>query len=63
MVIFIAKRSDTILIYSSKLFNYLDHNFFEQNDVLEGVPANDETGVFYDFESEPHIVLFEQVKN
>lgn len=49
-------------MYSSKLFNYLDHNFVEQNDSLAGVAANDEVGVYYDFESEPRCISFEQAK-
>lgn len=51
-------RPENILTLSSKLFNYLDHNFIEQDDSLNNVTAQDTIGVFYDFKSEPKCISF-----
>jgi len=53
-----SERPDTIFTLSSKLFNYLDHNFIEQNNSLENVTPEDETGLYYDFKSEPDFISF-----
>ncbi|HEY9050476.1 MAG TPA: hypothetical protein VIQ03_02960 [Gammaproteobacteria bacterium] len=54
----LSERPDNILSQSSKLFNYLDHNFIVQNDSLTNVASHDELGVYYDFKSEPEIISF-----
>ena len=45
----LSERPDTILGYSSKLFNYFNHNYIEQNDTV---------GVYYDFVGEPRCMSF-----
>lgn len=56
----LSERPDHILNRSSKLFNYLDHNYIEQNDSLNNVAAKDKPGVFYDFKSEPKCISFDE---
>ena len=58
----LRERPDTLFMQASKLFNYLDHNFIEQNDLLENVASNDTIGVFYDFQTEPRILSFDEAK-
>jgi len=54
----LCERPDTILSQSSRLFNYLDHNYIEQNDSLNDVSPDDTLGVFYDFINEPECISF-----
>jgi hypothetical protein len=56
----LCERPDSIFKQSSKLFNYLDHNYIEQNDSLENIVSHDEVGVFYDFKYEPKFISFKK---
>lgn len=58
----LCERPDNILSLSSKLFNYLDHNYIEQNDSLDDVALDDTVGVFYDFNGEPKCISFKEAK-
>lgn len=56
----LSERPENILSQSSKLFNYLDHNYIEQNDALSNVSSDDMRGVFYDFINEPKCISFKE---
>ncbi|MCW9023559.1 MAG: hypothetical protein OQK73_02645 [Gammaproteobacteria bacterium] len=56
----LSERPETIFNQSSRLFNYLDHNFIEQNDSLKNVVEDDGMGVFYDFQNEPTLISFKE---
>ena len=56
----LIERPDNILAQASRLFNYLDHNYIEQNDALSNVAADDVRGVFYDFSDEPQCISFKE---
>lgn len=58
----LSERPDNIHALSYKLFNYLDHNYIEQNDSLANVAGDDTVGVFYDFNHEPKCVSFKEAK-
>lgn len=52
----LCERPDTITKSSSKLFNHLDHNFIEQNDLLVDVAPYDTAGIFYNFSDSPKCI-------
>lgn len=56
----LSERPDSIISQAAKLFNYLEHNYIEQNDALECVAADDVIGVFYDFSDEPKCISFNE---
>ena len=58
----LSERPDNILSLSYKLFNYLNHNYIEQNDALDNVVSDDTVGVFYDFNEEPQCISFKAAK-
>ena len=57
-VYLLCERPDDIFTRSSKLFNYLDHNYIEQNDALNNTASQDQAGVFYNFYHEPKCISF-----
>jgi hypothetical protein len=58
----LCERPETIFNQSSRLFNYLDHNYIEQNDSLQNVVVDDTVGIFYDFKNEPKLITFKEAK-
>jgi len=52
----LSQRPENIISEASKLFNYLDHNYIEQNDQLKNVVSHQSTGVYYDFKHQPKCV-------
>jgi len=56
----LCERPGSIAMQASKLFNYLDNNLIEQNDLLKNVAAYDAEGVFYNFNQQPKSISFEQ---
>jgi len=58
----LAERPDRITSQASKLFNYLEHSFIEQNDALENVSTDDAVGVIYDFKNDPENMSFADAK-
>ena len=59
----LSERPENILSQSNKLFNYLDHNFIEQDDSLVDVAADDMLGVYYDFDGELECITLKDAVN
>lgn len=55
-----SERPDNMLSLTGKLFNYLDHNYLEQDDTLNNIAPDDTVGVFYDFNTEPTCLSFKE---
>lgn len=56
----LRERPDTLFFKSTKLFNYLDHNYVEQDNALSNMAEEDVVGVFYDFKHDPKVISFKQ---
>ncbi len=58
----LAERPDTIRNQSTRLFNYLDHNYIEQNNSLVNVTSDDTLGIYYDFDTTPKCIAFKRAR-
>ncbi|MDH5572114.1 MAG: hypothetical protein OEY89_10135 [Gammaproteobacteria bacterium] len=56
----LCNRPDDIAKRALKLFNYLDHNYIEQDDSLKCIDSHETMGVYYDFHREPKYISLKE---